>query len=88
MRVPTSINYKCINAYNALIALNKKFSIDMTRMYGVPSHGKCEIDSAGGHLKEALRKRSIAFQEILFNTTEAAEILQFNCEKNPGAVKH
>ena len=51
-----SCQYKSSQNFHDLQAVSTKYNIKVIRIYGIPGHGKNEIDMAGGIVKIALRR--------------------------------
>ena len=56
LRSDNASNFKSAEAFDDIQRICNETNINIMRVYGSPGHGKCEVDSAGGHLKNPIRK--------------------------------
>lgn len=77
-------HFKCAQCFYDLQALSNEYSITIVRVYGTSGHGKGEIDSVGGHLKNAIRKK-ISTGSYILNTDDCLAALadKFEEYQNP-----
>ena len=56
IRSDNATHYKSAENFHDLQLLSNNLTSTVVRVYGIAGHGKGEIDSAGGHMKNAARK--------------------------------
>lgn len=78
--------YKCVAAFNRLLQWVDEYDIEIIRHYGIAGHGKGEIDSCGGHVKEALRASSLHVGDVFYTAEEALSMISRHFEMYPSKV--
>ena len=68
-------HFKCAECFDDLQSLSDDFQATVVRVYGIAGHEKGEIDSVGGHLKNAVRS-SIQKGQIIVNADDCSSILK------------
>ena len=56
LRSDNASNFKSAEAFHDMQSPANKWNINIVRIYGTAWHGKGEVDSAGGHMKNPVRK--------------------------------
>ena len=75
VRSDNANHFKCAECFDDLQRLCNEDEINILRVYGIASHGKCEVDSMGGHLKNPIRK-AIAQNVHIVNSNDCVAYLQ------------
>lgn len=81
-----SSQYKCVGAFNYMLQWVHEYGIEIVKIYGVAGHGKSEIDSAGGLVKEALRSAAVSNNATFYQASDALSIVKKHFEQYPGKV--
>ena len=71
-----SVQYKCAKAFASYRQLAMDHQLDIIRTYGVPQHGKGEVDAAGGGVKMALRDAALHEEKFFSNAEDAKQIVE------------
>ena len=74
IRSDNATNFKCAQCFYDLQMLSNEKLATIVTTYGIVGHGKGEIDSVGGHIKNAVRK-SIAAGAYILNTDDCLAVL-------------
>ena len=84
VRSENAQHFKSAESFHHLQELANELSADIIRVYGIAGHGKGEIDSVGGHFKNAIRKKIMSGGYIL-NSDDclAALVDKFGKYKEP-----
>ena len=56
LRSDNGSNFKLAEAFHDMQTPANKWNITIVRIYGTAGHGKGQVDSAGGHMKNPVRK--------------------------------
>ena len=67
--------YKCAAHFPDIQNVADTFNVTIIRVFGIPEHGKGEVDHVGGIAKSTI-KREIAAGEFLTGVKEMVELLQ------------
>ena len=65
--------YKCAAHFDKMQKIADKYCVKVIRYYGIPGHGKGEVDHVGGLTKVAVRREVAATREL----TDTEEMVQF-----------
>ena len=64
--------------FESIQRLSDKYDIKIIRLFGIPEHGKGEVDHVGGIAKTGIR-REIATGAFFGKATSMVELLQDKC---------
>ena len=67
--------YKSAHNFHDLESLAKEYKINIVRIYGIPGHGKNEIDTVGGTQKIAIR-RAVSNRMVFDRASACVDFLQ------------
>ena len=78
--------YKCVACFNDVLSWCDRYGIEVKRTYGIPGHGKGEIDACGGHVKQALQQAAIMEGQSFYTAKEAMTLAEEHFAKYPSTV--
>ena len=81
-----SSQYKCVGAFNFMLSWVHEYGVEIIKTYGIAGHGKSEIDSAGGLVKEALRNAAVTSNDVFYKASDALGIARRHFQRFPGKV--